>query len=209
MAQKKSPANKAAQASAAHKAMLMKFNEAMVGVADTALANVRINQIAGALWLPTGLNAAARKARTDEALHTIAELRPREEYERMLIGQLIACHHASIECYRRAMIEGQVFEVRDSNLKHAEKLSATYARLLETLDKHRGKGQQKVTVEHVHVAAGGQAIVGNVDSGTAASAPVGRRRVAPPQLEHQVSVPLSIPDAEVVEAEQDVKSKRD
>jgi hypothetical protein len=37
--------------------------------------------------------------------------------------------------------------------------------LLDTLNRHRGKGQQKVTVEHVNVAAGGQAIVGNVETG--------------------------------------------
>jgi hypothetical protein len=30
--------------------------------------------------------------------------------------------------------------------------------------RHRGKGQQKVTVEHVHVHSGGQAIVGTVES---------------------------------------------
>jgi len=35
----------------------------------------------------------------------------------------------------------------------------------EALDKHRGKGQQKVTVEHVHVHRGGQAIVGAVKAG--------------------------------------------
>jgi hypothetical protein len=33
-----------------------------------------------------------------------------------------------------------------------------------TLNRHRGKGQQKVTVEHVHVHEGGGAIVGNVES---------------------------------------------
>ena len=33
---------------------------------------------------------------------------------------------------------------------------------LEALNRHRGKGQQKVTVEHVHVHAGGQAVVGVV-----------------------------------------------
>jgi hypothetical protein len=33
---------------------------------------------------------------------------------------------------------------------------------LEALNRHRGKGQQKVTVEHVHVHQGGQAIVGSV-----------------------------------------------
>jgi len=38
----------------------------------------------------------------------------------------------------------------------------THVLLVEALNRHRGKGQQKVTVEHVHVHAGGQAIVGNV-----------------------------------------------
>jgi hypothetical protein len=36
----------------------------------------------------------------------------------------------------------------------------TYATLLEGLNRHRGKGQQKVTVEHVHVHSGGRAVVG-------------------------------------------------
>ncbi len=43
-------------------------------------------------------------------------------------------------------------------------ISSTYAALLDALNRHRGKGQQKVTVEHVHVHEGGQAIVGNVES---------------------------------------------
>jgi hypothetical protein len=34
--------------------------------------------------------------------------------------------------------------------------------LIEALNRHRGKGQQKGTVEHVHVHAGGQAVVGMV-----------------------------------------------
>jgi hypothetical protein len=49
--------------------------------------------------------------------------------------------------------------------KSANKLSRTHATLLEALNRHRGKGQQKVTVEHVHVHQGGQAIIGNVEGG--------------------------------------------
>ena len=49
-----------------------------------------------------------------------------------------------------------------SDLTQANKLSRTYAALVEALNRHRGKGQQKVTVEHVHVHAGGQAVVGAV-----------------------------------------------
>jgi hypothetical protein len=48
-------------------------------------------------------------------------------------------------------------------LNQANKLSRTYAVLLDALNRHRGKGQQKVTVEHVHVHAGGQAVVGVVE----------------------------------------------
>ena len=51
------------------------------------------------------------------------------------------------------------------NLNQAIKLSRTHAALLDTLNKHRGKGQQRVTVEHVHVEKGGQAIVGSVERG--------------------------------------------
>lgn len=35
--------------------------------------------------------------------------------------------------------------------------------MVDTLNKYRGKGQQKMTVEHVHVHAGGQAIVGSIE----------------------------------------------
>jgi hypothetical protein len=69
----------------------------------------------------------------------------------MLVAQMVAAHSAAMECYRRAMLPDQTFAGCDSNLKHAAKLSRTYAELLLALDKHRGKGQQRVTVEHVHV----------------------------------------------------------
>jgi hypothetical protein len=58
------------------------------------------------------------------------------------------------------MIADQSFEARRENLTQASKLSPTYAALTEALDRHRGGGQQRITVEHVNVHAGGQAIVG-------------------------------------------------
>src|SRR3712207_9415284 len=41
----------------------------------------------------------------------------------------------------------------------------TFVQQVETLAKLRRGGEQKVTVEHVHVHAGGQAVVGAVTSG--------------------------------------------
>ena len=89
---------------------------------------------------------------------------PKDELEGMLAAQMVACHSAAMECFRRAMIAEQPFEGRNQNLNCANKLTRTFALHMEALDKHRGKGQQKVTVEHVHVHQGGQAIVGNVQT---------------------------------------------
>jgi len=62
------------------------------------------------------------------------------------------------------MIPEQTFEGRHEALNQANKLTRSFASLLDTLNRHRGKGQQKVTVEHVHVHSGGQAIVGAVET---------------------------------------------
>jgi hypothetical protein len=74
-------------------------------------------------------------------LAAIIGMRPRDGLDGMLIVQLIASHSAAMECYRRAMIVDQSFEVRRENLTQANKLSRTYAALTETLDHRRGKGQ--------------------------------------------------------------------
>jgi hypothetical protein len=82
----------------------------------------------------------------------------------MIAAQLLAAHNSAMECYRRAMFAEQTFEGRRENLSQANKLSRSFAVSLDALNRHRGKGQQKVTVEHVHVHDGGQAIVGTVEN---------------------------------------------
>ena len=89
----------------------------------------------------------------------------------MIAAQIIAAHNAAMECYRREMLGEHSFEGRHEKLNQANKLCRTYTLLLEALNRHRGKGQQKVTVEHVHVHQGRQAIVGNVEQGEALNKP--------------------------------------
>ena len=62
----------------------------------------------------------------------------------------------------RRLKGAQTLHQQDSNGNLAVKLLRTFALQIEALQRYRGKGQQKVTVEHVHVNAGGQAIVGAV-----------------------------------------------
>jgi hypothetical protein len=125
--------------------------------------NILANQTVQTLWLKSA-DAEEINRQRHAAVDVLIGMAPRDEFEGMVAGQLVACHNASMECYRRSMIPDQTFEGRRENLNQANKLSRTYATLLEALNRHRGKGQQKVTVEHVHVHAGGQAVVGVVAS---------------------------------------------
>lgn len=118
-------------------------------------------QTFSSLWLKNS-DTAARERQLKATVAGLIGIGPRDEIEGMIAAQLIAAHNAAMECYRRAMIGDQTFEGRRENLGQANKLSRTHAVLLEALNRHRGKGQQKVTVEHVHVHPGGQAVVGVV-----------------------------------------------
>ncbi|KIN71002.1 hypothetical protein Z945_3467 [Sulfitobacter noctilucae] len=120
-------------------------------------------QVVQSLWTKHS-DETTRSIQIDAAVAALEEVAPRDVLEGMMVAQMIAAHNAAMECYGRAMIGDQTFEGRHSNLNQANKLSRTSAALLDALNKHRGKGQQKVTVEHVHVHAGGQAVVGTIES---------------------------------------------
>ena len=123
------------------------------------------NQALSSAWYGNSPDADRSHKLQSAGLSFLAGVEPKDELEGMLAAQLLASHNAAMECYRRAMISEQTFEGRKENLSQANKLSRTHVAKLEALNRHRGKGQQKVTVEHVHVHEGGQAIVGNVEGG--------------------------------------------
>jgi hypothetical protein len=133
------------------------------GSRSDAFNNVLIRQALNSLWLTHAKSAEDKSKLYGAAAAALVGIGPKDELEGMLAAQMIASHNAAMECYRRAMIGEQTFEGRRESLSQANKLSRTYATLLEALNRHRGKGQQKVTVEHVHVHSGGQAIVGAVE----------------------------------------------
>lgn len=132
------------------------------GSRDKEFMNALVNQLIQTLWLANS-NKETATQKQYAALIAMIGIAPRDEVEGMLAAQMVGIHNASMECLRRAMIGEQTFEGRESNLSQANKLSRTYATQMEALNRYRGKGQQKMTVEHVHVHAGGQAIVGNVN----------------------------------------------
>src|SRR5258708_18579773 len=90
---------------------------------------------------------------------------PLDEIEGMLAAQLLVTNNALMECHRRAGLEDQPFEIRQAELNLAGKLSRAFAALVETLNRHRGKGRrQQIRVEQFYVHQGGQtAFVANMN----------------------------------------------
>lgn len=188
MAAKKTEAQKPPQ-----KAVEVKLPQELwvsaTGSEDPSVHLARVKEIAYSVWLQDGISEEEQNERIQAAINMFAEIKPQNGLEGMLATQMVATHSAAIEYLRRAMIPSQTFAVAEQSLKHANKLLQTFARQLEVLDKHRGKGQQKITVEHVTVEAGGQAIVGNVSAAPAAK-PAGDG--APSMLAHQPSETMPI-----------------
>jgi hypothetical protein len=85
----------------------------------------------------------------------------------MLIGQMVAANDAAaMWCLKKAAAPETRPEHLEQNYKYATKLLGLYLQQLEALDRHRGRGQSMVAVEQVTVQPGGQAIVGNIRTGT-------------------------------------------
>jgi hypothetical protein len=156
--------------------------------------SILANQTCNSLWLRHS-DEEDRDRQLGAAVAALIGIGPKDEMEGMIASQLVACHNAAMECYRRSMLPEQTFQGRQENLNQANKLSRTYALLLDSLNRHRGKGQQKVTVEHVHVHSGGQAIVGTVERPTPANSLCENQHDAR-QITHTPQPTLRSPNAE-------------
>ena len=163
------------------------------GSENPAFALNLASQVDAALWRG---NSRPDKQQEEAMLVAMSGMKPRDVFEGMLIAQAIATHNAVMECHRRAMIPEQPFEGWRENLNQANRLSRTFAALSEALDRHRGKGQQRITVEHVNVQAGGQAIVGAVTSGVRSNQSSQEQTRAMPEITHEPIIPMRSPDPE-------------
>ena len=114
-------------------------------------------------------SAGTQGAKVDERgpnfmLSVVKGVEPRDQVETMLAAQMAAVHMATMTFARRlAGVEN--IRQQDSAERAFNKLARTFAAQVEALKRYRTGGEQKVTVEHVTVNEGGQAIVGNVNHG--------------------------------------------
>ncbi len=96
-------------------------------------------------------------------LSVVKGIEPRDQIETMLATQMAAVHNATMTLARRLAHVDNIPQ-QDSAQTAFNKLARTFAAQVEALKRYRSGGEQKMTVQHVHVAEGGQAIVGNVNA---------------------------------------------
>lgn len=94
----------------------------------------------------------------------VAGINPQDEVEALLATQMAAIHMATVTFSRR-LANVETIPQQDSAERALNKLARTFTAQVEALKRYRTGGQQNVTVKHVNVNEGGQAIVGNVHHG--------------------------------------------
>jgi hypothetical protein len=128
-----------------------------VGAADDDFSSGLIGQLLNAGMIGKGTDARG----PNFMLSVVKAVEPRDELEAMLAAQMAAVHMATMRV-ARTLAHIQNIPQQDSASNAFNKLTRTFAAQMEALKRYRSGGEQKVTVRHVTVNEGGQAIVGVV-----------------------------------------------
>jgi hypothetical protein len=162
------------------------------GTGNSHLQMRMLNDAIRLLRVPEGLSEKEKDDRIVSAIAALNSIGPTDVLEGMLAAQMLGTHSAAMDCLANAGSQEQSIMGRDMYMKHATKLLSLYTQQMAALDKHRGKGQQKVTVEHVHVASGGQAFVGTVEGGEMGGGRGGSELSGPVQIEGNLDSPFEV-----------------
>jgi len=133
------------------------------GVKAQSVADRLLLQTASATLPHWGLKDSTPGERLELAASALAEMEPSNATEAMLANQMLAVNDAALLFVNQATLAETSSQQRDDHTERVCKFLALYIQQVDAMQRLKGKaGRQKVTVEHVTVHAGGQAIVGTV-----------------------------------------------
>lgn len=98
------------------------------------------------------------------ALDAADSIKAENSLEKMLAHQLAIAHKTTLDVTEKAMLEPDTME-KARLLNVVARMMETFQRGLLTLQRLRTNGDQRITVQYVTVADGGQAVVGDVQTG--------------------------------------------
>jgi hypothetical protein len=125
----------------------------------------------------------------------IKGIEPRDQLESTLAAQMAAVHMALMR-FIQQLPRIETLPQQDSAERAINKFARTFAAQMEALKRYHSGGEQKVTVQHVNVGEGGQAIVGNVTQGQRDATADGTA-AQPLALAHDKKLPMPIIESEV------------
>ena len=129
-----------------------------LGTRSTDFVDAEVTRITGVLQKSDG---TVEPTELDAMFAVLDGAEPQNEIEAMLVTQMAVTHVLAMRSARNWMRSKEIVQ-QDSNGLALHRLSRTFTSQIDALAKLRRGGEQKVTVEHVHLYPGGQAIVGNV-----------------------------------------------
>jgi hypothetical protein len=115
--------------------------------------------------LASAIPEAADEESINAALAMMDEIRPSDGLEGLLAAQMTVTHASAMEFSRRMNAPGASVEAVERNMNRVNKLMGLFLRQMDALQRHRQQGEQTIQVQHIQVSQGGQAIVGNVQTG--------------------------------------------
>jgi hypothetical protein len=130
-----------------------------------AAQNHLLNQLLKVFLPDMTIGAGVIAERTNAALGALHGIAPKDTLEALLAVQMVATQKIAIDLLA-AGLPSQTTEEAQFRFNHAARLMRLFLLQMDALQRYRGKGpsEQRVVVEHVHVHAGGQAIVGSVSA---------------------------------------------
>ena len=136
--------------------------------AEKAFGSSDNDFINGFIYQLVNLGSSGKKKPDNEGTAFVASVvrgvEPKDQIEAMLASQMAAVHLATMTFARR-LAQVETIPQQDSAERAFNKLARTFTAQVEALKRYRTGGQQQVTVKHVTVNDGGQAIVGPVTHG--------------------------------------------
>jgi hypothetical protein len=132
--------------------------ENALGTCSPQFVDTELKRIAAVLRTPAG---EVDTSAVDAVFAVLDGAQPSNEIEAMLVIQMAITHALAM---KKADLSNQVKTIpqQDSAGMALMRLNRTFTAQIEALASLRRGGKQKMTVEHVHVHPGGQAIVGSV-----------------------------------------------
>jgi len=111
------------------------------------------------------LDSAERKRLENAVFGLVDAVNPQDGLEFMAAAQLAALNLASLDSLGRAANCDSGSRARDLNLRYGIKSTTAFTNLMKAIDGRRRQARNNVSVGSVKVETGGQAIVGNVETG--------------------------------------------